>query len=758
MTRRIPKLITWSLLASLLMVAAPHSAGSSWGAPKDKAADHKPKDKSKGGGNQGAVQGSDGGQGSGQSSNVQAANSQAPIAWTYSLGQAGGWLHSLPIGPTGELAVQTCVAGKVLSVLSREGTEIWSLPSQGSECPYETTPGIFDDAGNFYAVAHADPPRVRSFSPTGTMRWEAILDGRLWSTEWGVILGADSNVYVAEQSANEFGNPSVFLRGFRSSDGLPVLDKEVGGFGDSGDLSASADGLYVGTWGKSHYYSYAGEPVGEPHQDGGFIQWFIASPGENGTAFRMARDDESCTVRRTVPSGPAWSVPIPTDCWQFNPQIIATPDGGVSVVTMSGAPGDLALTVTSFSGAGSLRWTSTLQPPHGWWVYTGSNPAAADVNGNLAFVATYEDYCYTDPIAGTVGTCRGASVIVVDTSGNVVYQEAIEAPSPQGVVTSSALMVDADRVYVGLQYVDHRAQTGLGNQVAALSVPGIGRSFLDKVLHPYREETPEEPIQYVALGDSYSSGTGVPPYDAGTHTSSNQCHRSAGAYPRLFAVSEGLEPLHLACHGARLPQLADQLAEAAPTGDSVSLMSLTIGGNDVGFADVIFSCLFEPRCERGPRAKSVDRDIRELGRLLTDLYADIAEVAPNAEVFVMGYPDFFPPKPRGRTVLNLDKHELTWLRSVGAQLNSVIAKAVDKRVKSGDLKFHYVNVFQTFDGHEACGPNEWVHCIVSDDSHDFLDSFHESFHPNALGHGVLARCLHEAVEAAEAKFKCDAPA
>lgn len=63
-------------------------------------------------------------------------------------------------------------------------------------------------------------------------------------------------------------------------------------------------------------------------------------------------------------------------------------------------------------------------------------------------------------------------------------------------------------------------------------------------------------VKYVAMGDSFSSGEGNPPFEAGTDEGGvNECHRSDRAYPRLIAgSSNGIPSLSLtdfrACSGA----------------------------------------------------------------------------------------------------------------------------------------------------------------------------------------------------------------
>jgi lysophospholipase L1-like esterase len=116
---------------------------------------------------------------------------------------------------------------------------------------------------------------------------------------------------------------------------------------------------------------------------------------------------------------------------------------------------------------------------------------------------------------------------------------------------------------------------------------------------------------YTAMGDSYSAGEGNPPYDTGTGATSG-CHRSQEAFGRQFAAGQsdigetGIQ--HIACSGATVKNLLP--ASEGGTGQNgeqpqitqmvhdSGLVTVTIGGNDVGFASVLTYCLLHPTtCE-----------------------------------------------------------------------------------------------------------------------------------------------------------------
>src|SRR4051812_25224334 len=66
--------------------------------------------------------------------------------------------------------------------------------------------------------------------------------------------------------------------------------------------------------------------------------------------------------------------------------------------------------------------------------------------------------------------------------------------------------------------------------------------------------TPGRTLHYVALGDSYASGGGDPPFDPGTDipegAERDMCHRSTSAYPRRLKLDAGVILIHRACSGA----------------------------------------------------------------------------------------------------------------------------------------------------------------------------------------------------------------
>ncbi len=223
-------------------------------------------------------------------------------------------------------------------------------------------------------------------------------------------------------------------------------------------------------------------------------------------------------------------------------------------------------------------------------------------------------------------------------------------------------------------------------------------------------------VVYDALGDSYASGYGVPPYA--------DCGRSQGAYPELL---DGRHRLRLddfvACAGATTTSLVTggQLS-ALDTG--TDLVTLTVGGNDIGWSTAVTACLGGTDVQCAGALALVDgRTTTQLPALLDALYAQVAAAAPDARVVVTGYPHLFSPEYG--TYLAASPAELSALNAAADTLDTVIAAAA---ARAG---FEYVDVRRRFDGHGANSPDAWI--LGPTDP--------AAFHPTAQGYRAYAAAV-----------------
>jgi lysophospholipase L1-like esterase len=234
---------------------------------------------------------------------------------------------------------------------------------------------------------------------------------------------------------------------------------------------------------------------------------------------------------------------------------------------------------------------------------------------------------------------------------------------------------------------------------------------------------------YVALGDSYSSGTGTREYfDSG-------CQRSIYAYPELVADEvPGLELDFVACSGA---ETSDVLSgQVSSLSSATDLVTISIGGNDAGFADVITECALPGWLSDCPGALDDAEEFIEatLPGRLDDVYDAISEDAPNAETVVLSYPRLFNGEDcNGGTFFS--SSELKRLNEVADLLRDV----TQERVAAAGAGFEFVNAIPTFVGHAVCDSPEWLNGLSW--------PVGESFHPNKLGHSNgYAPLVLEAIE------------
>ncbi|MDT0269795.1 SGNH/GDSL hydrolase family protein [Streptomyces sp. DSM 44915] len=219
---------------------------------------------------------------------------------------------------------------------------------------------------------------------------------------------------------------------------------------------------------------------------------------------------------------------------------------------------------------------------------------------------------------------------------------------------------------------------------------------------------------YVALGDSYSSGNGAGDYI----DSSGDCHRSNNAYPSLWAEANNPSSFtFVACSGAVTSDVTGSQVNSLSS--STGLVSITIGGNDAGFANVMTTCVLgsDTTClNRVATARSFVSST--LPARLDSVYNAIKSRAPNADVVVLGYPRFYT-EPSG-ICLGLSQTKRTAINQAADQLNSVI------RARAAAHGFTYGDVAAAFDGHELCSGDNWLH--------DLALPVWAAYHPTALGH------------------------
>ncbi|MFD7664588.1 SGNH/GDSL hydrolase family protein [Streptomyces sp. NPDC059788] len=218
---------------------------------------------------------------------------------------------------------------------------------------------------------------------------------------------------------------------------------------------------------------------------------------------------------------------------------------------------------------------------------------------------------------------------------------------------------------------------------------------------------------YVALGDSYSAGVGAGSYDSG----SGSCKRSSKSYPVLWAAAHAPSSFSfVACSGARTGDvLAKQLA---PLNSGTDLVSITVGGNDAGFADTMTTCALQGESACLNRVAQARTYIKEtLPGKLDQVYDAVDGKAPAAQVVVLGYPRFY--KLGGSCSVGLSEKSRAAINAAADDINAVTAK------RAADHGFRFADVNTTFAGHELCSGSPWLHSVTF--------PVESSYHPTADG-------------------------
>ena len=222
-----------------------------------------------------------------------------------------------------------------------------------------------------------------------------------------------------------------------------------------------------------------------------------------------------------------------------------------------------------------------------------------------------------------------------------------------------------------------------------------------------------------ALGDSYASGVGTRDY----YPESGACQRSPRAYPVLASRRIGAQLAFAACSGASVGSVeAHQLGVLSAETNAVTV---TVGGNDVGFSQVMSACalpFWASNCNAAiDHAQQLMTMVLPAG--LRTLYGDISRRAPNADVIVVGYPRLFDGQDCNAGTFFSGSEE-TRLNASADLLDRVIA------TQARAAGFGFVDPRSAFAGHAICDRPEWLNGLSYP-----LD---ESFHPDVAGQAGYA--------------------
>ena len=231
----------------------------------------------------------------------------------------------------------------------------------------------------------------------------------------------------------------------------------------------------------------------------------------------------------------------------------------------------------------------------------------------------------------------------------------------------------------------------------------------------------QPPRSYVALGDSYTAGPVIPVQQ----TDPAGCLRSDHNYPHLVAPSLNLPAFRdVSCSGATTADMTQsQNVTPGPnppqfdTLDSnTTAVSLTIGGNDIGFTEIAENCSSAVNSGTPCQDKYVvngddtisDR-IAATAPKVAAVLQGVHHLAPHAKVFVLAYLDILPDNGVGcYPQMPITDGDVPYLRDKEKELNAMLA------TQAAANNVSYVDSYTASIGRDACQlPTvRWVEPVV----------------------------------------------
>ena len=214
---------------------------------------------------------------------------------------------------------------------------------------------------------------------------------------------------------------------------------------------------------------------------------------------------------------------------------------------------------------------------------------------------------------------------------------------------------------------------------------------------------------YVALGDSYSSGVGTNKYDLDA-----TCKRSSSAYPALVAVAKAYSLNFQACTGAKTTDVISK--QAAALSSTTNLVTVTAGGNDIGFSSLLSSCTLS-NCVAS-LTSTLTTVSSTLPAKLDAMDTKIKTQAPNATVIVLGYPHLF--SGTCLSAFGISAAEVTAANNLADALDTVT------KTEAAKYGFVYKSAIAPFTNHGVCSSSPWLNGLN-------LAATGDSYHPNVTG-------------------------
>lgn len=252
---------------------------------------------------------------------------------------------------------------------------------------------------------------------------------------------------------------------------------------------------------------------------------------------------------------------------------------------------------------------------------------------------------------------------------------------------------------------------------------GLGLSALAAATPAVAREKPSfgEGARYVAMGSSFASGSGVAPYDPAAPV---RCQRSTQNYAHQLARKRNLALVDVTCGGATTAHILGSWNELPPQIEALTadtaLVTITIGGNDIGFTNLIIACTTFGCSSQ--IATSQNQINTQLPAKLDAAYNAIRAKSATAQVVVLGYGRPFATPPRTcLAATGVSSSEETSLTTLVDSLNNTI------KTRALAHGFSYADVNPYWAGHDVCASNPFTNGLT-------LLHTADSYHPTRNGY------------------------
>ncbi len=235
---------------------------------------------------------------------------------------------------------------------------------------------------------------------------------------------------------------------------------------------------------------------------------------------------------------------------------------------------------------------------------------------------------------------------------------------------------------------------------------------------------------YVAMGSSYAAGAGIGPLQPG---SPPRCGRNSNNYPALLAARLGLRLVDASCSGATTAhvlgpwnELPAQIAAVTP---DTGLVTITVGGNDLGLMGWMFAGSCRAGVGQGPCRTATMPDAAAEARLETNLGAIAAAVkarAPAARLVFVLYPRLLSARPCAAETI--DAQGAAGGRAIAARLAAITRRAA--RAHGAGV----LDIDRASRRHTPCAAQPWTNGLATGQD----PARGAAWHPNAAGHAAIA--------------------